>query len=545
MQKNPPKELINKYLLLLSAVLIVFFFKLNALKDFSPTLYSDNAIYSILTQRFAHGDLGKAFHIYWQPLYPFLGSLILNWVGDARMALFYVSLFFGTLIIVPVFFIILEITRNKYLSLLGGILVTFHTQLVKSYFTLLTENLYICLLMFSIMFFILALSRNKAIFYAMSGAFFGLTYYARNDVLMPFELSIIFLGMLWLAKKYTRKEVIRYVLITGISFTILLLPYFYINIQKFGFLNLSAKMNAALNMPAYFSIYGNAKTIYAQEVWSIDTPNYDSHYFNKPFNFWKFKESMFQDSVGRAKHYFRLLVEKESIINLYIIFSSIVISFIYYFRYKKAFLILHFILLFYYIFLMPFLPGIDFRYVFWTYPLIIIMEMTSLFAVAKLISYLTQQKFKNRNTARLVLLLTTVFIYAFVINHLVKAERNSLTIPGEMVKSNQRLDMYKVPGEYIKSLGGKNPRIMTRREAISYYAEGETIYIPSSLDLNSLKEYAGIWKVDYIVANKETFPFDTALSTMIDENKSPDWLVPLKIWNLGIPKTIVYKVRLN
>src|SRR5690242_12797363 len=96
---------ITKLLFLLLVILWLFYVQVDAFKNFSPLLYSDNAIYSSLADKFFQGDFNKAVHMWWQPFFPLMGSLVMLLGFSAPQALFYVSLLSGVLLFVPVFYL--------------------------------------------------------------------------------------------------------------------------------------------------------------------------------------------------------------------------------------------------------------------------------------------------------------------------------------------------------------------------------------------------------------------------------------------------------
>lgn len=119
--------------------------------------------------------------------------------------------------------------------------------------------------------------------------------------------------------------------------------------------------------------------------------------------------------------------------------------------------------------------------------------------------------------------------------------KNNLARPPQIGNANS---IHQVVGEQIKFLK-PGAKIMTRREAIPYFAKGSIVYIPSSISLDEFENYAKLYKVDYVVADRDTFPPDTLLKTLNDVNLAPKWLKPVKVWTQGYPKTILYQVNLQ
>lgn len=528
----------NLYIIILFTLSIGFVF-IKTIGNFIPTLYSDNAIYAHLTWYFTQGEFDKAVHIWWQPLYPFIAGILYSYFNDIPKSLFYVSLASGILLFTPVFLLTYEIVKNRLIAVLAALLATFHLQLIKSFYTLLTENLFITLLTFSVLMGVYTLSRKKLIYAFIYGLIVGITYIARSDILLSYQIFLGFGLLLLLFKQIPKNFYLKTVAVSLVAFFIASSPYLYFNYQKFGFLNLGAKFNAVKNMPAYFSPQNNLTTTYAQDVWSLEDPNYDSDFFNKPFPYWKYRIELWESSIQRGQGYIKLFIERENKIVIYIAIIGFFVSAVYFFKFFKVGLYLNLLVVLGFLGSLPFQPGVDFRYSFWLYPFFAIFSAILLLSVNKLVVNIFGH-FNNNYAIKIfqyviIGLLNLVFVMFYF-----NVYKNNLFDPPSLEVSNQ---IHKIVGEQIKDLK-TNAKIMTRREAIPYYAKGSIIYIPSSISLEELEGYARLYQPDFIVADRDTFPPDTLLKTLNDINLSPKWLKPVKIWTDGFPKTILYQVNL-
>lgn len=533
------KKVITQLLLVGLTVLVIFSIQANAFKDFSGILFSDNAIYATLTNRFYQGNYDQAMHIWWQPFFPFMGSLLMHFGFDTLVALFYIGLISGALIFVPVFYLTKAITNNLFYSFLSGVLASFNNKLITSYFQLLTENLYVLLFITAIFFSFLYLSKRKLIYIIFAGFFYGLGYLTRSDILLPMQIFGISVLILFLVKKIKFRDFLLSVVVLGIVFIAVASPYLYFNYQKFGYLNLSAKLNASLWMPAYFAPQENFTTTYAQEVWSIDTPNYDSRYFNEKFDFWKYKVNMLEGARDRLKVYFRILRSDNTSLEISLFIFGFLSSAVYFWKTDKAGLFLNALIPVNFFLSLPFHPGVDLRYLFWAYPLIIIFWILGLFIFTIILKHLFfKLNFKKLYPGVVVIIGLSALVLFY------NLYENNLSLPPLMNKNTSSVDPFKIVGEYIKNISGPGSKIMYRREALTYYAQGEAIYIPTSIGNEELKEYARLWEVDYLVADRFTFAPETPLGYLVDETKAPIWLKPIKTWEGDITKTILYKFQL-
>lgn len=526
------------YIVILS-ILVIAYIVSSAVSNFVPVLYSDNAIYSHITWFFTQGEVNKAVHMWWQPLYPFLGSLFYIFIRDVPLSLFYVSVTFGILLFAPVYLLTLELTKSRITAMLAGLLATFQLQNIRSFYSILTENLYVTLLCFSVMFAVYALSRKKLVYAFLYGLVVGVTYIARSDILLSYQLFLVFSLLFFLFKQITKLFFVKIFLISILGFCIAASPYLYFNYQKFGYLNLGAKINAVKNMPAYFSPQKNLTTTFAQDVWSLEEPDYDSAFFNKPFDYYRYRIELWESSLDRFWGYMRLFFERDSLIFIYISLGGFVISMLYFLKYSRMGLFLHFLTVFGFLGSLPFQPGVDFRYGIWVFPFLSIFSAILIMLLDQAI-LLFFGNFKKTLTINYIKFTLLIFLNLAFLTVYFNMYKNNLSLPPQ--NSNYK-SIHQLVGEYINEQKPR-ARIMTRRESITYYAKGLIVYIPSSIDLSELKAYAKLYDVDFIVADRDTFPQDSLLWVLNDVKTAPEWLIPVKVWLEGYPKTIIYKVKL-
>lgn len=532
------KNKITQVLIMSLTVLISFLIQWNAFKSFVPVLSSDNAIYTILAERFHNGNYNEALHIWWQPLFPFAGSLLMIIGLSGPDGLFYISLLSGVLLFIPVFFLTKIITKSLFYGLLAGTLASFNSKLISSYFQLLTENIYILFFTTAILFSYLFLSERKLIFIIFAGIFYGMGYLTRADILLAMQIFAVSSLVLLASGKIKFKRFLLAMAILGVVFISVISPYLYFNFQKFGYLNLSAKLNASLWMPAYFAPQNNMTTTYSQEVWSVDTPNYDSRYFNEKFDFWKYKQNIYDDTKTRLRIYAKIMMENNKPFEITLFLIGYVLSIIYFWKKNKAGSFLTALLPLNFFAAVPFHPGTDIRYLFWAYPLFIFFSVLGLFILSQLAAYFLKKTTFNSLTPIFLLMFNILLVIVFL-----NLNKGNLSIP---VNTDPSADAFKIIGNYIRDISeaGKQPRIMYRREALGYYSGGMLIYIPTSIGDKELREYAKLWNADYLLADRFTFAPETPLGYLVDETKAPSFLKAIKTWEGNITKTVLYKFEL-
>jgi 4-amino-4-deoxy-L-arabinose transferase-like glycosyltransferase len=144
----------------------------------------------------------------------------------------FVSLFFGTITLIPVFYLVKEAIGQKE-AILSGLFYSFHAYLVTYSGMLLSEATYWGLLTLAVYFFWKGLSRKKVLGCMASGACLGLSYLTRPEgigYLIVFLIWIIIHG--GIRKGWFKKCVVMGSLIVG--FFIFAFPYMFAIRQETG-----------------------------------------------------------------------------------------------------------------------------------------------------------------------------------------------------------------------------------------------------------------------------------------------------------------------
>ena len=143
-----------------------------------------------------------------------------------------ISLFFGTLAIVPLFYLIKEAVGQRE-AIFSVLFYSFHPYLVTNSGMLLTEATYWALLTLSVYFFWTGLKRQRVWRIALSGCFLGLAYLTR-----PEGIGYILIYLAWvvvdgvLRKRWFKKLILIGVLIPSVL--IFVIPYIIYIHQETG-----------------------------------------------------------------------------------------------------------------------------------------------------------------------------------------------------------------------------------------------------------------------------------------------------------------------
>jgi len=151
---------------------------------------NDSASYGFMARDFLKGDfirgLSPAFH----PFYPFLISLVSFDPTNVEIAGRLVSLFFGTLTLIPIFYLAKEVVGLKA-AIFSGFFYSFHPYLVTYSGMLLSETTYWGLLTLSIYYFWKGVRNGKIFKIMISGFFLGLAYLTRPEGIVYFSIFLI------------------------------------------------------------------------------------------------------------------------------------------------------------------------------------------------------------------------------------------------------------------------------------------------------------------------------------------------------------------
>ncbi len=152
---------------------------------------NDSASYGFMARDFLKGNfiegLSQAFH----PFYPFLIFLVSFDPAYVEIAGRLVSLFFGTLTLIPIFYLTKEVVDRKT-AILSGLFYSFHPYLTTYSGMLLSEATYWGLLTLSIYYFWTGLKNGKIFRAMISGFFLGLAYLTR-----PEGIGYLFILLIW------------------------------------------------------------------------------------------------------------------------------------------------------------------------------------------------------------------------------------------------------------------------------------------------------------------------------------------------------------
>jgi len=184
---------------------------------------NDSAAYGFIARDFLKGDFIKGLSSPAPPFYPFLIFLFSPDTTHVEITGRLISLFFGTLAVVPLFYLVKEAVGQKK-AIFSVFFYSFHPYLATYSGMLLTEATYWALLVFSAYFFWTGLSKQVTWKIGFAGCLLGLAYLTR-----PEGIGYILVYLVWIVvwggvgKKWLKKFIlIATLFLTVFSFVV---PY--------------------------------------------------------------------------------------------------------------------------------------------------------------------------------------------------------------------------------------------------------------------------------------------------------------------------------
>lgn len=184
----------------------------------------DGAGYGFVARDFLRHDFAKGLSSALHPFYPFLIFLFSPDAAHVEITGRFISLFFGTLTIIPLFYLVKKAVGQRE-ALFSALFYTFHPYLVTYSGMLLTEATYWGLLVLSAYFFWTGLRNEKLWSTALSGFFLGLAYLTR-----PEGIGYVFVYWIWMVIDggFKKKWLKRFLLFGGLALTLFILAVPYV-----------------------------------------------------------------------------------------------------------------------------------------------------------------------------------------------------------------------------------------------------------------------------------------------------------------------------
>ena len=490
-----------------------------------------------------------AINPYWNPGFPLATVLMFLVSGSWEKAELLVSIVSASLVIWVMFWYFKK--YSLLLALLTAFLMAFYSGLQKLVLGAgITEPLYILFLWLSILSGWEALRVRKLRYFIITGLLFGATYLIRTDVIGIFVIyiGIAFLYLFFAVLKTGFFKSLRVSFcnlgILGLAFLAINSPYIIINSIHLGKPTLSGKY-AYINTGNPYTIEKNRPTLFIQDIFSVDYPDYASSYYNpdrayksivlnfKNGSWWYFTKKGLMECLQlyHSVNTDNFFVGFGLPLTIFGLISGLVIT---KFRAFNLYLLALFLAGLFWT--ATFMAAI-YRYLVFAYPIFIYLESLGLFLLAKaaykLILWFPPLKHLKviKPVAGVVMglmILTTTYIY-FNDN----GGFQMFQSPGVV----SRFRNYKLIGDWIKE---NNIKVISAHfEALGYYGDAKTVYMPSEKP-DKIVAYLKKWGVEYLfIREDDVDPYFQEIADV--KYKNPN-LQLVKIFSDG---TLVWKIKLT
>lgn len=510
-------------------------------------LYSDNAIYAALSKRLLSGDILNLFHPYWNPGFPIFTTPFYLFVNNWEKAQILVSMISAVVLVLVMFWFFKRF--SLLLAFIAACLTAFSASLQKLVIVEgITEPLYMLFLWVSIFLGWVTITANKLRFYLLSGAFWALAYLVRTEAisLMAFFLSIV--AFIYLVR-YRTNGFISTLKLTLVRLGALLAIFFLLNspyiiaqsihLSKF---TISGKYAFFGTGPPYALEKDRASTL-AQDIWSIDFPNYHSPYYNSDRTvdlFYRFyKNGTLLDgsikSIQSSLFQYKSINTDNFFVGFGLVFALVGFAFglaIKKFRLLTAYLSLMWVVGFLWvnIFMAP-----HYRYLIFALPFFFYLNSLTIYLITRKIfetvTYLLPIKLGNPIG---MLLSVSVLVFLIAKSFVDNVDVNSFRVTPMRIQHKDQ----KIMGEWLKSQDIK--LIGGRMEGVPFYAGADLVYMPSDSP-EKIINYMKLWGVEYLLARPDEAGYDIVRPISRSDYQHPD-LTKIHLFDDG---SIVWKIKLS
>lgn len=541
------------YLSLITLLFVALIIRLSAVMQSGSNSVgaSDDALFLGMARQFNEGDMLSIFHPYWMPFFPFISSILYNFVGSWSYAAGTTSAISGALLLVPIYFIG-KSYANRTVGLLAAFLSVFSYPLLAISHSTYTESLYVFLFWIGIFLWIKTLDTNKSIYAFLTGAVWGLTFLTRSEGIAAIIWLLVCNSFL-IVKKYLKipsfyLKIIPFILasfyliIFGFYvFTIILLIAFFliyflffqlyllinnnyeikinlfittffvlIGFSIFYFLYngmlivkykkplFSAKATALLNYPpGGHRVFNKSHTsTWGQDIVVPETFNPNSEFLsNSKEIFFKKQQLITNSEIENVLPAIKIILNFISYPNLIFFFIGIFWLIFKNRDYQKTFLFLLLPAIMVFFVIMASNAGVNDRYTYFTTPFLL---LSISFGINHLSTFFKSAKVR-------------IFILLIIITFISKSNLDHLYFKGQSIVINQNIIEYKTffsrGNVWDSNKNNKetnllwNKRIMAIREINGFENKGQFIFSPYTTNLEELVNYARRWRVDYIIAS--------------------------------------------
>lgn len=204
---------------------------------------TDSVSYLFYAKFFLEGDFAGAINDVIPPFYPFMSAVFGYLLGDIELGGRVVSVFFGSLSVVVIFFLGKKLI-NKEVGILMAFMASVHPYMARYSGDVLTEGLYYFLFSLAVLLIVNFVEKKNSLYAFLSAIVIVLSYLTRPEAIALLVLTI----MLFMYDAYKDKEIefvnlVKPLVVFVVTSAILVLPYLYFLYVGSGEFTLSGKIS--------------------------------------------------------------------------------------------------------------------------------------------------------------------------------------------------------------------------------------------------------------------------------------------------------------
>ena len=224
--------------------LIAFLLRLLLLSSVEQVISPDGVDYVQLSQRLSGGFFRAGINAWTPPLYPIQIWLMSAFVGDGELAGRLVSVFGGSVLVVPVYFLIHR-AYGQRTATCGAVLTALHPLLIYYSTQVLTEATYTLVFFFAVLAGWWAISTWRTRWFALTGLALGACYLVKAEAFGFILLMLVLTLASGLARKTVSKKSLFFnCLALVMGFLVLAAPYLiHLRLQNGGW-TISGKLQS-------------------------------------------------------------------------------------------------------------------------------------------------------------------------------------------------------------------------------------------------------------------------------------------------------------
>lgn len=547
-ERNPVLER-NEYITITVILVITFMLRFYVLPAREVIEY-DGVHWAMLGKNLFSGkgytEPEGIFQWYYPPLYPINLGMLWFFMKNMELAGGIVSLIYGTLLPIPIYFLA-RTCYGKKTALISGILVALYPPLIDVSSAVLADSMFITLSITVILVGYYTLSRYKNIFFPLLGGLIGILYLTKSAGVQYVAVFLLWIIIYGITEKKSRIQISKAVSLFAIGFFIISLPYLIYIKNHFGRWTTSELTSISLfeglrideNDYPHKSYYLTPDSS-EMELWT--SSSYPGRHIS-------LIHILREDPQGFLSRYVRRLKKVSSFLFIPVRPFRIILLLLLCFGFfrsiklkghlKKELFLISMLLP---MFAMPLITARTIRYMFPLMPIFILFYARGIVEFQEWIScpILKHKSWKGDKNAHGIILNA---LFMIIVSLGIMAEVGSYFTHLEEGRKNYDPLEHKQIGMWINSNLGSGLTIMAVSPHIAFYAEGRHVTLPWA-ELPEVLTYAHNKGVEYLAVGERYVPSERPLlAFLLDEKKAPGQLKLIyKLTGRNRKKILLYKL---